>query len=211
MPNHRRSTILVAALLTTVLSAAGCTAGPSSSTDLAPVPAFSGGPASPVADASPAVTTAPPSNAAPTSRAVISTVPGGRRHRRVGDRPGRRTHRLRHPERGGDDQPGRRGSPPVSSPRTGPPGRPASRWATGARTGSRPPPGTPPGRPTSNSSSFTTVTPAGVIFPSFEPPPDRGTVGVGQRLHRGHRLAARVKDGPGLRSVRHQHPLPPAS
>ena len=30
--------------------------------------------------------------------------------------------------------------------------------------------------------SFTTVQPAGVIFPSFEPPPDRGTVGVGQPL-----------------------------
>src|SRR5664279_1430202 len=30
-----------------------------------------------------------------------------------------------------------------------------------------------------------------------------------KRLHRGHRLAARVKDGPGLRPVRHQHPLHP--
>ena len=36
------------------------------------------------------------------------------------------------------------------------------------------------GLPTSSSSSFTTVAPAGVIFPSFEPPPDRGQVGVGQ-------------------------------
>ena len=32
------------------------------------------------------------------------------------------------------------------------------------------------------SSSFTTVTPGGVIFPSFEPPPDRGTVGVGHPI-----------------------------
>src|SRR5664279_54267 len=30
-----------------------------------------------------------------------------------------------------------------------------------------------------------------------------------KRLHRGHRLAARVKDGPELRPVRHQHPLHP--
>jgi hypothetical protein len=34
----------------------------------------------------------------------------------------------------------------------------------------------------SNSSSFTTVTPAATIFPSFEPPPDRGIVGVGQPI-----------------------------
>jgi len=34
----------------------------------------------------------------------------------------------------------------------------------------------------SASSSFTTVAPAGVIFPSFEPPPDRGQVGVGQPI-----------------------------
>jgi lipoprotein-anchoring transpeptidase ErfK/SrfK len=38
------------------------------------------------------------------------------------------------------------------------------------------------GLPTSSSSSFTTVAPAGVIFPSFEPPPDRGQVGVGQPI-----------------------------
>ena len=35
---------------------------------------------------------------------------------------------------------------------------------------------------TTSTSSFTTLTPAGVIFPSFEPPPDRGLVGVGQPL-----------------------------
>jgi lipoprotein-anchoring transpeptidase ErfK/SrfK len=38
------------------------------------------------------------------------------------------------------------------------------------------------GLTTSSSSSFTTVAPAGVIFPSFEPPPDRGVVGVGQPI-----------------------------
>jgi lipoprotein-anchoring transpeptidase ErfK/SrfK len=38
------------------------------------------------------------------------------------------------------------------------------------------------GLATSSSSSFTTVTPAATIFPSFEPPPDRGQVGVGQPL-----------------------------
>jgi hypothetical protein len=38
------------------------------------------------------------------------------------------------------------------------------------------------GLTTSSASSFTTVTPAGVIFPSFEPPPDRGAVGVGQPI-----------------------------
>jgi len=38
------------------------------------------------------------------------------------------------------------------------------------------------GLSTSSSSSFTTVAPAGVIFPSFEPPPDRGQVGVGQPI-----------------------------
>ena len=38
------------------------------------------------------------------------------------------------------------------------------------------------GLTTSKTSSFTTVDPAGRIFPSFEPPPERGTVGVGQPL-----------------------------
>jgi lipoprotein-anchoring transpeptidase ErfK/SrfK len=38
------------------------------------------------------------------------------------------------------------------------------------------------GLSTSSSSSFTTVAPAGVIFPSFEPPPDRGQVGVGHPI-----------------------------
>ena len=38
------------------------------------------------------------------------------------------------------------------------------------------------GLTTTKTSSFTTVDPAGRIFPSFEPPPDRGTVGVGQPL-----------------------------
>jgi len=38
------------------------------------------------------------------------------------------------------------------------------------------------GLATSSSSSFTTVTPAATMFPSFEPPPDRGQVGVGQPL-----------------------------
>ena len=35
---------------------------------------------------------------------------------------------------------------------------------------------------TASSSSFSTVAPAGTIFPSFEPPPDRGQVGVGQPI-----------------------------
>lgn len=38
------------------------------------------------------------------------------------------------------------------------------------------------GLSTSSASSFTTVAPAGMIFPSFEPPPDRGQVGVGQPI-----------------------------
>jgi lipoprotein-anchoring transpeptidase ErfK/SrfK len=38
------------------------------------------------------------------------------------------------------------------------------------------------GLTTARSSSFTTVAPAGVIFPSFEPPPDRGVVGVGHPI-----------------------------
>lgn len=38
------------------------------------------------------------------------------------------------------------------------------------------------GLPATATSTFTTVAPAGVIFPSFEPPPDRGQVGVGQPL-----------------------------
>ena len=38
------------------------------------------------------------------------------------------------------------------------------------------------GLSTTTEVSFTTVAPAGVIFPSFEPPPDRGQVGVGQPL-----------------------------
>jgi lipoprotein-anchoring transpeptidase ErfK/SrfK len=38
------------------------------------------------------------------------------------------------------------------------------------------------GLTTASSSSFATVAPAGVIFPSFEPPPDRGVVGVGHPI-----------------------------
>jgi lipoprotein-anchoring transpeptidase ErfK/SrfK len=38
------------------------------------------------------------------------------------------------------------------------------------------------GLSTTTTSSFTTVAPAGVIFPSFEPPPNRGQVGVGQPI-----------------------------
>ncbi|HEY5117412.1 MAG TPA: Ig-like domain-containing protein, partial [Nakamurella sp.] len=38
------------------------------------------------------------------------------------------------------------------------------------------------GLATSSSASFTTVQPIATIFPSFEPPPDRGQVGVGQPL-----------------------------
>ena len=38
------------------------------------------------------------------------------------------------------------------------------------------------GLPTITSSSFTTVEPAGMIFPSFEPAPDQGQVGVGQPI-----------------------------
>jgi lipoprotein-anchoring transpeptidase ErfK/SrfK len=38
------------------------------------------------------------------------------------------------------------------------------------------------GRTITQTSSFTTVQPTGVIFPSFEPPPDRGQVGIGQPL-----------------------------
>ncbi len=40
----------------------------------------------------------------------------------------------------------------------------------------------PAGLSTTTEVSFTTVQPNGTIFPSFEPPPDRGTVGVGQPL-----------------------------
>ena len=40
----------------------------------------------------------------------------------------------------------------------------------------------PAGLSTTTEVSFTTVAPAGVIFPSFEPPPARGTVGVGQPI-----------------------------
>jgi len=38
------------------------------------------------------------------------------------------------------------------------------------------------GLTTEASSSFTTLTPAGTIFPSFQPAPDTGTVGVGQPI-----------------------------
>jgi len=40
----------------------------------------------------------------------------------------------------------------------------------------------PAGLSTTTEVSFTTVQPNGTIFPSFEPPPDRGQVGVGQPL-----------------------------
>ena len=44
-----------------------------------------------------------------------------------------------------------------------------------------------------SASSFTTVAPAGVIFPSFTPPPETGQVGVGQPLSNGFPLRGRIR------------------
>jgi lipoprotein-anchoring transpeptidase ErfK/SrfK len=169
MPALRRSTILITAVLTATLTAAACTAG-----TLAPVTTVTQttDPASPVA---------PSSSAAPVSRAVITTTPqdaatGASVIDPVVVRAANGTLdavTVTNPD-------GKEVTGALSADRTtwtsGEPlgyGR-SYRIEAAARDSA--------GLATSSSSSFTTVAPAATIFPSFEPPPDRGQVGVGQPL-----------------------------
>ena len=169
MPGLRRSTILIAAVLTATLTAAACTAG-----TLAPVNTVTQttDPASPVA---------PSSSAAPVSRAVITTTPQDAATAASVIEPvvvraangTLDTVTITNPD-------GKEITGALSADRTTwtsavPLGYGRSyRIEAAARDTA--------GLATSSSSSFTTVAPAATIFPSFEPPPDRGQVGVGQPL-----------------------------
>jgi len=164
----RRSKILITAVFTATLTAA-CTAG-----TLAPVTTVTQttDPASPVA---------PSSSAAPVSRAVITTTPqdaatGASVIEPVVVRATNGTLdavTVTNPD-------GKEITGVLSADRTS--------WTSGEPLGydrsyrieaaAR----DTAGLATSSSSSFTTVAPAATIFPSFEPPPDRGQVGVGQPL-----------------------------
>ena len=169
MPALRRSTILITAVLTATLAAAACTSGTA-----APVTTVTqtSNPASPVSSAS---------SAAPVSRAVITTTPqdtatGASVIDPVVVRAANGTLdavTLTNPD-------GKEIAGALSADRTtwtsGEPlgyGR-SYRIEAAARDTA--------GLATSSSSSFTTVAPAATIFPSFEPPPDRGQVRVGQPL-----------------------------
>jgi len=169
MPALRRSTILIAAVLTATLTAAACTSGTSAQVTTV---TQTSNPASPVASAS---------SAAPVSRAVITTTPqdaatGASVIDPVVVRAANGTLdavTVTNPD-------GKEVTGALSADRTtwtsGEPlgyGR-SYRIEAAARDTT--------GLATSSSSSFTTVAPAATIFPSFEPPPDRGQVGVGQPL-----------------------------
>jgi len=169
MPGLRRSTILITAVLTATLTAAACTGGTA-----APVATVkqTSNPASPVGSTS---------SAAPVSRSVITTTPqdaatGTSVIDPVVVRAANGTLdavTVTNPD-------GKEVTGALSADRTtwtsGEPlgyGR-SYRIEAAARDSA--------GLATSSSSSFTTVAPAATIFPSFEPPPDRGQVGVGQPL-----------------------------
>ncbi len=169
MPALRRSTILITAVLTATLTAAACTSGTAAQVTTVSQTA---NPASPVA---------PASSAAPVSRAVITTTPpDAATGASVIDPAVVRAANgtldavtVTNPD--GKDVTGA-----LSADRT--------TWTSGEPLGygrsyrieaaAR----DTDGLATSSSSSFTTVAPAATIFPSFEPPPDRGQVGVGQPL-----------------------------
>jgi lipoprotein-anchoring transpeptidase ErfK/SrfK len=169
MPALRRSTILITAVLTATLTAAACTGGTA-----APVTTVT-------QTSNPASAVASTSSAAPVSRAVITTTPqdaatGASVIDPVVVRAANGTLdavTVTNPD-------GKEVTGALSADRTtwtsGEPlgyGR-SYRIEAAARDTA--------GLATSSSSSFTTVAPAATIFPSFEPPPDRGQVGVGQPL-----------------------------
>jgi lipoprotein-anchoring transpeptidase ErfK/SrfK len=169
MPGLRRSTILITAVLTATLTAAACTGGTA-----APVTTVT-------QTSNPASAVASTSSAAPVSRAVITTTPqdaatGASVIDPVVVRASNGTLdavTVTNPD-------GKEVTGALSADRTtwtsGEPlgyGR-SYRIEAAARDSA--------GLAASSSSSFTTVAPAATIFPSFEPPPDRGQVGVGQPL-----------------------------
>jgi lipoprotein-anchoring transpeptidase ErfK/SrfK len=169
MPALRRSTILITAVLTTTLTAAACTGGTAARVTTV---TQTSNPASPVASTS---------SAAPVSRAVITSNPpdaatGASVIDPVVVRAANGTLdavTVTNPD-------GKEITGALSADRTS--------WTSGEPLGygrsyrieaaAR----DTAGLATSSSASFTTVAPAGVIFPSFEPPPDRAQVGVGQPL-----------------------------
>jgi len=169
MPALRRSTILITAVLTATLTAAACTSG--TAAQLTTVTQTTNS-ASPVASTS---------SAAPVSQAVITTTPqdtatGASVIDPVVVRAANGTLdavTVTNPD-------AKEVTGALSADRTtwtsGEPlgyGR-SYRIEAAARDTA--------GLATSSSASFTTVQPTATIFPSFEPPPDRGQVGVGQPL-----------------------------
>ena len=167
MPAPRRSTILITAVLTATLMAAACTSG--TAAQVTTVPQTSN-PASPVASAS---------SAAPVSRAVITTTPQDAATAASVIEPV-----VVRAANGTLDAV--TVTNPDGSEVTGALSADRTSWTSGEPLGygrgyrieaaAR----DTAGLATSSSSSFTTVTPAATMFPSFEPPPDRGQVGVGQ-------------------------------
>jgi len=165
----RRSTILITAVLTATLTAAACTSGTAAQVTTV---TQASNPASPVASTS---------SAAPVSRAVITTTPqdaatGASVIDPVVVRAANGTLdavTVTNPD--GKEVAGALSADRTTWTSVEPLGYGRSyRIEAAARDTA--------GLAASSSASFTTVAPAATIFPSFEPPPGRGQVGVGQPL-----------------------------
>ncbi len=174
MPALRPSRTLIAAALTAILTVAACTAGTSTTVTTLTTTAGSAAPGDPAQSEA-------ASSTVPVSRAVITSTPGDAATGASVLSPvvvtaangTLDTVAVTNPEgRGVIGAVSADGTTWTSAEPLGY-GRTYRIDATARDTA---------GLSTSSSSSFTTVAPAGVIFPSFEPPPDRGQVGVGQPI-----------------------------
>jgi lipoprotein-anchoring transpeptidase ErfK/SrfK len=170
MPALRTSPILIAAALTATLAVAACTAGTPTTVTTLTTTAPAAAPGDPA-----------PSSAAPVSRAVITISPGDAATGASVIDPvvvtaadgTLDTVAVTNPE--GREVEGALSTDGTTWTSAEPLGYGRTyRIDAVARDTA--------GLTTARSSSFTTVAPAGVIFPSFEPPPDRGVVGVGHPI-----------------------------
>jgi len=174
MPAPRTSSILIAAVLAAGLTLTACTAG-TSSTVATPTTA------APPSPGDPARSSAASSSPVPVSRAVITSTPGDAATGASVLDPvvvkaangTLDTVAVTNPE--GRQVVGALSADGTSWTSAEPLGYGRAYTITAAARDTA-------GLATSSSSSFTTINPGGVIFPSFEPPPDRGTVGVGQPI-----------------------------
>jgi hypothetical protein len=164
----RTSTILIAAVLTATLSVAACTAAGT------PVAVTTTAPGSPLVSA-------PDTTAAPTSQVVITSTPRDAASGAsvidpvVVTAAGGTLDTVTMTNPDGKDVAGTLSADGTTWTSAEPLGYGRTYQINAAARDAA-------GLATSTSSSFTTVTPGGVIFPSFEPPPDRGTVGVGHPI-----------------------------